>query len=64
MNQQAIINLLLKKTGNNPVVNNAMNMLQNGNGSGVEQLARNLCQTKGVNPDEALHKAKQMFGIK
>lgn len=62
MNQQAIISMLLQRiTGNNPVVNNAMNLYKSGNITGLEQLARNLCQSKGVNPDEALRNAQNRF---
>lgn len=62
MNQQALINMLLQRaTGNNPVVNNAVNMYRNGNAAGLEQLARNLCQSNRVNPDEALQKVQNMI---
>ena len=65
MNTQAIINGLLQKvTGDKPIVNNALNLFKSGNETDLEQLAKNFCQTTGVNPDEALHNAKRLFGMK
>lgn len=62
--QQAIINIMKKQSGNNPVMNNAINMMEKGDNAGLEQLARNLCQEKGINPEDLLSQVKSQFGIR
>lgn len=47
----------------NPILKNALEMAQKGDKQGVEELARNLCKEKGVNPEEAIGKIKSQFGI-
>lgn len=47
----------------NPILKNALEMAQKGDKQGVEELARNLCKEKNVNPDEAINKIKSQFGI-
>ena len=42
---------------------NAIDMMQNGDVKGVEQMARNLCKEKGVNPDEIMQQMKDKFGM-
>ena len=48
---------------NNPIMKNAFDMAQKGDSKGVEELARNLCREKGINPDEAIMKVKQQLGM-
>ena len=47
----------------NPMAKNAIDMRQNGDAKGVEQMARNLCKEKGVNPDEIMQQMKDKFGM-
>lgn len=47
----------------NPMAKNAIDMMQNGDAKGVEQMARNLCREKGVNPDEIMQQMKDKFGM-
>ena len=47
----------------NPVLQNALNMAQKGDGQGLERLARNLCQEKGVNVDEAVSMVRNQLGM-
>ena len=47
----------------NPMAKNAIDMMQNGDVKGVEQMARNLCKEKGVNPDEIMQQMKDKFGM-
>lgn len=47
----------------NPMAKNAIDMMQNGDTKGVEQMARNLCKEKGVNPDEIMQQMKEKFGM-
>lgn len=47
----------------NPMAKNAIDMMQNGDVKGVEQMARNLCKEKGVKPDEMIQQMKDKFGM-
>lgn len=47
----------------NPILKNALEMAQKGDKQGVEELARNLCSEKGINPDDAIGKIKSQFGM-
>lgn len=47
----------------NPMAKNAIDMMQKGDDKGVEQMARNLCKEKGVNPDEIMQQMKDNFGM-
>ena len=62
--QQAIINMMKQQSGNNPVIDNAINMMEKGDNAGIEKLARNHCKEKGINPDDMLSQVKNQFGIK
>ena len=42
--QQMMVNTLKQQTGNNPVMNNALQMMEKGDGAGIEKLARTLCK--------------------
>jgi hypothetical protein len=46
----------------NPMIQNVMQMAQQGNMRGVEQMARNLCKEKGLNADEVFSQVKGKFG--
>ncbi len=48
----------------NPMARNALQMLQNGDSKGMEQMARNLCKERGINPEEAINGLKQSMGMK
>ena len=41
---------------NNPILNNVINMAQNGDVSGVETFARNVCKQRGIDFDTAYSK--------
>ena len=46
---------------NNPMARNAMQMAQKGDFKGIEQMARNLCKEKGINPDDVMKQIKSRF---
>lgn len=48
---------------NNPIMKNAFEMSKKGDSKGIEELARNLCKEKGINPDEAIEKVRQQLGM-
>lgn len=45
----------------NPMMKNTMQMAQQGNMQGIEQMARNLCKEKGLNADDVFNKIKSRF---
>lgn len=59
--QQLIMNILQQQSNNNPILNNAMNLAQNGNVSGLQMIARNIARQKGLNFDQEFNNFKQYF---
>jgi len=47
----------------NPMARNALQMLQSGDANGIEQMARNMCKERGINPEDLIRQFYQM-GIK
>ena len=62
--QQTILDSMRQQSGNNPVINNALNMAENNEVQGLEQLDRNLCKEKNINPDEMINSIKQKLGVR
>ena len=54
-------NILNKMNVNNPILNNVMNMAQNGDSKGVETFARNICKQKGLDFETEFNKFKNNF---
>lgn len=50
--QQLAMNMIKNSYGNNPMMNNLIDMAEKGNVQGVEQFARNFCQGSGRNFDK------------
>ena len=57
--QQLLMNILSQPGNQNPILNNAMNLAQNGNIAGLEMIARNLAQQRGLDFDAEFSKFKQ-----
>ena len=64
-NPQAFINQMMNNNQimQNPIARNAFEMMRNNDSKGLEELARNICAEKGIDPDEALKQVKQRFGV-
>ena len=62
--QQAVMNAMRNQAGQNPVLNNALDMAEKQDAKGLEQLARNLCESNGVNADDMVKQIKSQFGMK
>lgn len=62
--QQFAMNMLREQAGDNPVLNNAMKMADQGNFKGIEQLARNICNERGVSPEKIMQQAFNQFGVR
>jgi hypothetical protein len=63
VNQQQLIQNMIgnNKIMSNDMVKNAYGMVQKGDFKGVENLARNICKTKGINPDDVIRQIKSQF---
>lgn len=59
--QQLVMNILQQKSQSNPILNNAMNLAQNGNESGLLALARNLTAQRGLDFDKEFANFKNQF---
>lgn len=46
----------------NPIMKNTIQLAQQGNMQGIEQMARNLCKEKGLNADDVFNQIKSRFG--
>lgn len=47
----------------NPILKNAVGMVDSKDYQGLENLARNLCKEKGVNADEMFNQIKKHMGM-
>lgn len=59
--QQLVMNFLQQQGNNNPILQNAINLAQNGNVSELESLARNLAAERGLNFDQAFLEFQNQF---
>ena len=62
--QQMLMNMMKQQAGSNPIMNNALQMMEKGDNAGLENLARNLCRERNINPDDAFNLIKGQFGMK
>lgn len=65
-NPQAFMQQMMNSSqvAQNPMIKNAMGMMNSGDTKGLEQMARNLCKEKNINVDEAVQQIKNQFGMK
>ena len=61
--QQLVMSILQQNSNNNPILNNAVNLAQKGDTSGLTILARNLAAQKGLDFDKEFGNFKQQLGI-
>ena len=62
--QQAIMSMMRQQAGDNPVLNNAINMAEKGDIDGLKNLAHNLGKENGIDVDEKFNEIKNQFGMK
>lgn len=60
-NPQQLIMNIIQKGQNNPIINNALNMAQKGNVSGLEMIGRNLAAQRGLDFDKEFNNFKNQF---
>lgn len=66
MNPQQMINNLIQQNPNiknNPIMQNAFQMAQKGDERGLQQLAQNVAQAKGVDLNKFIQQIKSQFNI-
>lgn len=61
--QQLLINMVQQKMGGTPFGDNLISLVQQGKSADIEQIARNLCASKGINFEEAFTNFKQQLGL-
>lgn len=54
-------NILGKMNFNNPILNNVISMAKNGDTSGVEKFARNICKQRNISFDSEFNKFRNNF---
>ena len=62
--KQMILNTIKQQSNKNPVVDNILNMAENQDVKGLEKIARNLCESNGINADDMVNQIKSQMGIK
>ena len=61
--QQLMLSILQNQMGNTPMGQNLLSMVQNGQTSQIEQFARNLYQSRGLDFDKEFNAFKQQFRL-
>lgn len=59
--QEIAMNMLSREAGNNPILKNALNMAKSGNVKGIEDICKNICRERGVDPNLYMQQAMQMI---
>jgi hypothetical protein len=59
--QQLIMNIFQQNVNNNPILQNAVNLAQNGNTTALEMIARNLAQQRGLDFEKEFSNFKQQY---
>ena len=62
-NPSKMLGMLKGFMGNNPILQNVINLAEKGQFNQIEQIARNLCAQKGVDPDTAFQNMKSRFNM-
>lgn len=61
--QQLMLQMLQQRMGNTPMGQNLMQLAQNNDIAGIEQIARNLCAQRGLDFDQEFSSFKQRLGL-
>ena len=62
--QQLVMQILQQHAQNNPMCANLLELVKNNKAADVEQIARNLAKTNGIDFDTEFNSFKQLLGIK
>lgn len=61
-NPQQILTNMLQQNCNNPMAQNIISMMNNNDSQSIENIARNICASRGINADELMSSVKDQFG--
>lgn len=61
--QQLMLSILQNQMGNTPMGQNLLSMVRNGQTNQIEQFARNLYQSRGLDFDKEFNAFKQQFRL-
>lgn len=61
-NPQSVAMNMLQQNANNPMMQNLLNLANQGNGAGVETICRNILKSKGYDPDELMKEFQNKIG--
>ena len=61
--QQMAMSMLQQQMGNNPMMQNLMQLAQRGDARSIEQVARNIVSERGLDFDKEFNSFKRMFGF-
>lgn len=61
--QQITMNIVKERFGNTPLGTNLLNLAEQNNAQGIEQVARNLMQSRGLDFDKEFAAFKQTLGL-
>ena len=61
--QAMMMNMLQQQAGNSPIGQNLLRMAQNNDGKGIEQVARHLCEQRGLDFDKEFAAFRQQLGL-
>lgn len=59
--QQLVMSVLTQQAQSNPMLSNVMQLAQSKDAAGLEKIARNLAQERGMDFDKEFANFKQMF---
>lgn len=62
--QQVTMDIIRQRMGDTPMGQNLINLAENNKGEEIEQIARNLCQQRGIDFDKEFNAFKLMLGQK
>ena len=62
--QQLLMSVLENQMSNSPMGQNLLSLAKNNQTQGIEQIARNICQQRGMDYDTAFNSFKNNLGIK
>lgn len=62
--QQLMMNVLESQMSNNPMGQNLLSLAKGNKTQDIEQIARNICQQRGVDYDTAFNSFKNNLGLK
>lgn len=61
--QQLMMSFLENNMSNDPIGANMINLIKSGNTRAVEQIARNMCASKGIDFDKEFANFRSQFGF-